>query len=85
MTPHQLVKGTGHSDPLELHPEQLTKPKGPVMDSEVNDSRPVGSGHWALKGPSDCVRDSNWKFPLILCLSTLFFLLLLLLLLLLFS
>ena len=24
-TPHQLVKGVGHSVPLELHPEQLVK------------------------------------------------------------
>ena len=77
MTP-QLVKGTGHSVPLERHPEHSTKPKGPklwkfhllspVAGSEVNDSRPVGSGHWALKGPSDCARDSDWKIPLILSL-----------------
>ena len=40
----------------------------PVTGSEVNDSRPVGSGHWALKGPSDCARDSDWKIPLILSL-----------------
>ena len=40
----------------------------PVTSSEVNDSRPVGSGHWALKCPSDCARDSDWKLPLILSL-----------------
>ena len=40
----------------------------PVAGSEVNDSQPVGSGHWALKGPSDCARDSDWKIPLILFL-----------------
>ena len=40
----------------------------PVMGSEVNDSRPVGSGHWALNGPSDCAWDSDWKIPLILFL-----------------
>ena len=31
MTPHQLVKGTRHSVPLELHPEHSTKPKGPKL------------------------------------------------------
>ena len=55
MAPHQLVKGTGHLVPLELHLKHSTKPKGPscgnfhplshVTGSEVNDSRPVGSGH----------------------------------------
>ena len=40
----------------------------PVMGSEVNDSRPVGLGHWDLKGPSDCARDSDWKIPLIIFL-----------------
>ena len=40
----------------------------PVTGSEVIDSRPVGSGHWALKGPSDCAWDSDWKIPLILFL-----------------
>ena len=37
-----------------------------VAGSEVNDSRPVGSGHLALKSPSDCARDSDWMIPLIL-------------------
>ena len=37
-----------------------------VTGSEVNDSRPVGSGHLALIGPSDCARDSDWMIPLIL-------------------
>ena len=86
MTPHHVVKGTGHLVPLERHPEHSTKPKGPklwenfhllspVTGSEVNDSRSVGSGHWALKGPSNCARDSDWKIPLILSLffSFLFF------------
>ena len=84
MTPHQLVKGTGHSVPLERHPEHSTKPKGPklvgnfhllslVTGSEVNDSRPVGSEHWALNCPSDCARDFDWKLPLILSLIFSFF------------
>ena len=47
----------------------------PVTGSEVNDSRPVGSGHWALKGPSDCARDSDWKIPLILSQFFYFFIL----------
>ena len=78
MTPHKLVKGTEHSVPLKRHPEHSTKPKGPklwetsilspITGSEVNDSRPVGSGHWALKGPLDCARDSDWKIQLILFL-----------------
>ena len=46
----------------------------PVTGSKVNDSRPVGLGHWPLKGPSDCAQDSDWKIPLILCLNTFFFL-----------
>ena len=36
-----------------------------VTGSEVNDSRPVGSGHQALIGPSDCARDSDWIISLI--------------------
>ena len=40
----------------------------PVTGSEVNDSRPVGSGHWALKDPLDGARDFDWKIPLILSL-----------------
>ena len=37
-----------------------------VAGSEVNDSQPVGLGHQALTGPSDCARDSDWMIPLIL-------------------
>ena len=45
-----------------------------VTGSEVNDSWPVGSGNWALKGPSDCAQDSDWKIPLILSLYTFIYL-----------
>ena len=79
MTPQKLVKGTGHSVPLERHPEHSTKPKGhklwetsifcpPITGSEVNDSWPVNLRHWALKGPLDCAQNSDWKIPLILFL-----------------
>ena len=37
-----------------------------VAGSKVNDSRPVGLGYKALKGPSDCAHDSDWMIPLIL-------------------
>ena len=37
-----------------------------VVNSEVNDSWPIGSGHYVLKGPSDFARDFNWIIPLIL-------------------
>ena len=56
MTPHQLVKGTGIKFPLNFTLNtQLEKPKhllvgmihllSPIVGSEVNDSRPVGSRH----------------------------------------
>ena len=35
MTPHQLVKGTGHLVPLELHPEHSTKPIGPSVENQA--------------------------------------------------
>ena len=68
MTPHQLVKGTSHSIPFKLHlghhPEgQSTYIKCNshlffplVAISEVNDSRPVGSRHYALIDPSNYAR-----------------------------
>ena len=38
-------------------------PLSHVAGSEVNGSRPVGSGHYALKSPSDCARDFRLDDP----------------------
>ena len=45
MTPHQLVKGTRHSVPLERHLEHSTKPKGPRL-WETSILCPM---YWAVK------------------------------------
>ena len=45
---------------------EIIHPLSHVAGSEVNGSQPVGSGNLALKGPSDCARDSDWMIPIVI-------------------